>query len=557
MKWITIMDFLGTKPTLNIRGQNNYKTTLGGALSIIVLISIISGASYFINQLLSKSNFTIIQSEEYYPLGYMNWTNYEIAVNLANKVGEKIPEADRIYSIKGLWYSYEKNNNSNSSQVEMETKLKFFDMEYCDLSRHFTNSSNLWKEEKFISSSFCLPKDYPLNISQIFTSVGNKGILISLTRCSNTTTKKNCFSPERIEKDLENVIVLIRMKNFYFDHKLTGDTGVPYIFTHSPTVSSSVVYKSNYFFQNFEYFTDESLLFSSSNKRLYNVIGESRQTSDLTKDTIVPGSFVMLNFNMHSMKKNVNKNYYKFQNMLADLGGLIKGIITVAGFINIYFSNLLFYKYIINQNNYSLINQNFPLQEKTPARDDKFNGKFSFNKVKNSQIILKHDISCNDSNEINNIKDIKFSNLVKNLNEKQIKHVSSLKLSSNNEPKNSKNTKEVKNSVEKIYMNQNLNLRNVELYIPTWCLCKNKSKKNSEFYNNLCELVKNKFEMSHLFNKLCNLDKLEYIICGEEINLLNLMFNPAFHKDGNIPIESEENLIRQTILKYLLKNEVD
>jgi hypothetical protein len=65
MKWILYSDFLGTKPTFNIKGQNSYKTYFGGALSIIVFVSIMSGAGYFINQLLSKSNFNIIQATNF------------------------------------------------------------------------------------------------------------------------------------------------------------------------------------------------------------------------------------------------------------------------------------------------------------------------------------------------------------------------------------------------------------------------------------------------------------------------------------------------------------
>jgi hypothetical protein len=554
MKWISFIDFLGTKPTLNIRGKTGYQTLFGGLLSIVVFCLLMAGAGYFINQLLSKTNFTIIQSEEYSPLGFMDWTNNEFAVTLVDRIGQQIPEADRIYSISAFWFHYEEVKTSSGSI--MNTKMKFFDMEYCDLNKHFSNSTNLWKDEKFLSTSYCLPKDVPLNTSQVYGSTGNKGITLWLTRCLNTTTKKNCFSPERVEKELENVIVMTRFKNYYFDHKVDGDTGIPYIYTHTPSVSSTVYIRFWYDMQNIEYVTDDSLFLSSSNVRQYNTLGDLKQTTDLTKDTVIPGTFATLLINMHSMKKNVKKNYYKFQNMLADLGGLMKGILTVAGVINMYFSDKLYFNFIINQNLNSLVELKSNQQEKNQDNKSKFFEKSTLNNNHPSEFILKDDISKNENSEFHNNNYLSYNNAMKNLNnqEDKTKQSNSVNQSKNIVPIKIKVTPLPKNLLSKNYMNQ-IKFGYDELIFPAWCLSKkSKARKNLNFHNKLCELINNKFDMSNLFNKLCNVDKLEYIMCGEEINFINTMFNPTFYKDGKIPLESDEVLLRDKILKNLLKS---
>jgi len=552
MKWIIYLDFLGTKPTFNIKGQASYKSLFGGALSIIVFVSIMTGAVYFINQLLSKTNFTIIQSEEYYPQGYMDWTNYEMAVTIVDKLGEKIPDTDRIYTIKGMWYLYDVKKNSNKSEIEMETTTRFFNMEFCDLNKHFTNSTDLWKAEKFLSTSYCFPKDYPLNTSQIYSSAGNKGITLFLTRCFNTTTKNNCYSTERIEKELQNVIVMTRIKNFYFDHKVNGDTGVPYIFTHSPSISYTVLYKFNYFMQNVEYLTDDSLFLTSSKETQYNIIGDQRQSSDLNKDSVVPGTFSTIFLNMYPMKKNFKKNYYKFQNMLADLGGLLKGIHTIAAFINLYFSNKLYYDSIICENTHSLL-ENSSYQNQKNNDDIKINEK-SIQNIRSTGFNLNEGNSKIDNipNLTNNYVNFDISN--QNIKANEQYRRSKINKISTNGIKLEPVSLIIKKSYSTGILKEILKIGYYELIFPSWCLPNNsKAKKNIKLHKKVSDLIKLKFDISNMFSKFCNIDKLEYIICGEDMMSFRKLFNPTFYKDQCIPNDSDIFLFREKILENLSK----
>lgn len=547
MDLIVNLDFLGTGPSFNVKGRDSFKTLFGSILSILVSGLLVLGAGYFINQLLSKTNYNIIQSEEYSPLGYMDWTNYEFAVTITNKVGEKLENADKIYSVRGMWYLYDAKKNSNKSEVEMETTVKFFNMEYCDLNRHFPNSTDLWKEEKFLSTSFCFPKDYPLNTSQVYTTKGNKGIVLYLARCANTTLKKNCFPSERIEKELENVIVMTRFKNVYFDPKLTEDTGVPYIYTHSPSVSSSVLYKFNYYFNNVDYITDESLFFSTETVRLYNVIGDLKANSDLTKDSIVPGTFVTLMMNMHPMKKNFKKTYYKFQNMVADMGGLMKGILTVAGFINLYFSEKLYYSYIISQNTESLLEQRNNQSQKITNTKNKWFEKYIQNTPTSSARSFKDQISKNENNQ-----EVGVNNFDKNEEDLHNSKVTKFSVDTFNLSRLAVNNKKrnVSGNLE-----NNFKLGYLELVFPSICFSRNSgAKKQLILHEKLSILIKNKFEMSNMFKRFCNIDKLEYIICGEDIISFRKLFNPTFYNDQAIPKDSEVSLFREKILQQLSKN---
>jgi hypothetical protein len=548
MKWIVYLDFLGTKPTLNVKGKTGYQTIFGGTLSIMVFVLLITGAVYFINQLLSKTNFNVIQSEEFSPNGFMDWTNTEFAITVVDRFGQQIPDAERIYSIQALWYKYDEVKNSNI--FAMETKIELFNMEYCDLNKHFSNSTNLWKDEKFLSTSFCIPRDLTLNTSKTYGSTGNKGVALWLTRCSNSSIKNDCYSKEEIEYRLENVIVMTRFRNYYFDHKVNGDTGIPYIYTHTPSVSSTVYIRFWYDMQNIEYVTDDSLFLSSSTERQYSILGELKQTTDLTKDTLIPGTFATLLFNMHPMKKNVKKNYYKFQNMLADLGGLFKGVLTIASVINMYFSDKLFYNFIINQNSYSLFEQNLNQPEKNQEIKNKIYEKTTPNN-NSSGFILKEENSKIEQNLNNNYVnyDVKNFKNQEEVSQSKLSKFPIVKLKVEASP--SSDSK--KNYSARIFKD-NFKLGYDELIFPSWCLSKDsKAKKNLNIHNRLSNLIKNQFDMSSIFSRLCNIDKLEYIICGEDLFLFRTMFNPNFYNDKSIPKDSNVIHFREKNLENLSK----
>jgi hypothetical protein len=70
MKIVKALDYLGTKPTLFIKGDKSYKTYLGGTISLMFVLCLIGGTSYFLYLFISGGTFRIETSEKFDTYSY-------------------------------------------------------------------------------------------------------------------------------------------------------------------------------------------------------------------------------------------------------------------------------------------------------------------------------------------------------------------------------------------------------------------------------------------------------------------------------------------------------
>jgi hypothetical protein len=112
---------------------------------------------------------------------------------------------------------------------------------------------------------------------------------------------------------------------------------------------SSTIYERDFFYiKNINYYTDLDYLFSSSKLQTYQKVSNFRETSDLRPQGTVPGSFALISIMMDSQVDQYERRFTKFQEVLANIGGLFKGICIIALIINYVFFNELFYLNLIS-----------------------------------------------------------------------------------------------------------------------------------------------------------------------------------------------------------------
>jgi hypothetical protein len=167
MKVLYSLDFLGTHPSLTIGGYNSNKTILGGIMSIFVGMLLLAGSAYFLNLLISRMNYSVVTADEYKPDAFSNWTNSEVSFYLTNKFGEFLDDADRLYTMVGTYWYFKKIQNPDGTMTS-KISLSLLKMEKCNVTKHFKNNVELWKNEKFITHSYCLVPDQILNVTQPF-----------------------------------------------------------------------------------------------------------------------------------------------------------------------------------------------------------------------------------------------------------------------------------------------------------------------------------------------------------------------------------------------------
>jgi hypothetical protein len=531
MKILQAMDYLGTSPNFLVEGSTSMKSVIGGVLSIITTLIIVAGSSYFVNLLLSRSSFNVIQSEEFFPNAFKSWENEELSILVVSKLLDEIPQADRIFSVTGTWWVSKQNNTGEGLGYFLE--MYDVKLEQCNISRHFKHSE-LWRDQKLINVSKCLAPDQKFNSSKPFGADSYTGIVLWVHRCHNSTEKKDCLPEEEIEKALENVFVLVRFKDYYFDHKLTGDTSVPYVYSESEQASSTVYKRKWYNFRNVDYTVDEGYVLPSSTVYESTNLAETKSSVDLRVSTTIPGSFAVISFNMYNLKQKFQKTYYKCQNMLADLGGLFKGILVIASLMNYYFSQKLYMRSIIFSNSNSLvldeslINLIRPLPS-THNKNTIFINQATHNAV--SQDVSKLNIQKKVESQMEIIKFDKFRFSLSNLKDN---------IERNRKPPFFEKTKDLEFTL-------------TQILFPCLCFYSKSFHPQIIDYSRLSKIIDNQLEISQIVKRLNNIDVIKYILEGHPNScLIDNCFNPKnLRANEQVPFECEK------MRNYIIKNFID
>ena len=270
MKFLIYLDFIGIKPVMNISGWNSSKTLFGGILSINLAIVLLLGCGYFINMLISRTTFTVIQSDKFNATQFMNLTNYEMAFYVTDHIGERLNDHDRVVEMTGVFYFWERFVEADGKVIG-KMSINPFPLEKCIVNKHFEGSEERWKDETFITESLCLPKDLPLKAYMPYAKTGFSCLEIYIQRCQNSTEKKDCFPKEQIEETLTMVNVLSRFKNIYFNHDKLFDPDESYIVSDAYLSSSYSTKRVSHIFRNVDYDTDDGIFLQQYRRKTYNI----------------------------------------------------------------------------------------------------------------------------------------------------------------------------------------------------------------------------------------------------------------------------------------------
>ncbi len=146
------------------------------------------------------------------------------------------------------------------------------------------------------------------------------------------------------------------MVDNYFDHNNLTTPAQPYLrYEIMHAGASSVIFRQLYIdMKNVDYFTDVNYLVTNPEKVNYNIVERAWERTTTIKQSILPGAFSTITFGFGKIRQIYERKYYKLQNMLADLGGLVNALITLTLNFNLYFSNKTFFNKIIDFNTNSL-----------------------------------------------------------------------------------------------------------------------------------------------------------------------------------------------------------
>ena len=359
----------------NLMFQNKAKfhTLLGGIsgfFSIIFFVIII--IIYFIN-LFKRNDFTIISiiKKNYKTPIYLN--NTKIMFGFIDSDGKDIMYDRKLLKINLNYFSF--------NQPILEIPL-----ENCDSNTEFffNNLNNFYCAN--LNNIKLMEKEYENDYSFIY---------FNIEKCID-----DCYDDLDIEEKLENSIFYLYIPEYEINHFNFSYPIKPIYSLHSLQFNSKNYKKYEYKYSVINYLSDNGYLYSKNKKYSINYIDEfSLDFSDLLDSSRIG----LIKLISNGKNQQYNRKYLKVQDIIAEIGALIKVIKIFIKLITCFFTRKIYLQELVNS---IMFKSN--LKKKYNGNIEKKCSKtfFNINKefINPSEIQLKDIEDKHSFNFINNIK---------------------------------------------------------------------------------------------------------------------------------------------------------
>jgi hypothetical protein len=525
---VTFTDFISEKPQVLLNKSSRSKSIYGGCLSLISLILISIALLKFGYEMVKRTNSTLTYNQTPVSNASFDYSQFPFMVALLDNGLKLIENEDRYYYFLADIWNFSPDNSSG--QIVMNLNRTKVETEKCNLEKHFGIFKDYFKDVPYLNHHYCAVPGQNITLFGIYGSIQPYNFLdFWISTCVNDTSvnRTNCFSREKSQARLVNTYISYQYLDYFIDHSNISDPGQLILRSEILPVSSTIYKRDFFYIRNIKYFTDLDFIFSSSNSQNYQKVSALRETSDLRPQGTVSGSFALLSILMDSSVDQYNRRFTKFQEVLANLGGLFKGICIISEVLNYIFFDELYYMNLIEG-----------IFKNTQSQN-----KLSFKENQNKVEMVQFEKSVGN---FQSMKDVTNPNSFLKLIDKN-KEVFPTEINNNNNLVLANQL----NNQKKIELKKNeINIKNQTLPIGKFTLQKLKPKSNDinlSFFEMICARFysnKGKFRIYNLAKqytqkhlciknilfKLSEINKLKcFVFSPEQISIFDSMETPSYH----------------------------
>lgn len=412
------LDYFRYYPVITVNNEEGLSTTLGGILTIVMIILTISSIVLFGENFYLKKNPQVVTSTENNSSPFLSKNDFFLAFGFAGVGNKVIPDLDRYIEVQYGYLAFNYDNQTifyYENAVNCSTYDEKFKHNYNKLDNYINFDPSYY---------YCGNEKMKSDIINSYGSVKFQNVDIRVTTCKNTTLNSNCKSNEEIHSVLNMFFVgLVYSDNLVNPRDLNHPITPSYrngMFRISTSSSRQIIiYYSNLIFES-----DEGWLLNDE-KTITSFTYDSMESDIITTETQF---FLRLIFTIKSSQTKINRSYTKIFKVAADVGGVSRTIMIVLYIINYIFAKVSFLRYvksylmnldhlknlkcyncidILKSNGHSRNNINKFLQfHKNNITKDNKENLFSTNKANSSHITIKEShLEKRNHNTINNYKD--------------------------------------------------------------------------------------------------------------------------------------------------------
>jgi hypothetical protein len=379
------LDFFSIETHFLINGEKRYKNSLGGLLSIISSLIGLAAVIFFVREFLLRENSSIISNQEATnKVSIENFKRFPFMIRLSLSGNVVVEENHKVWKIIAARWGTTKNSTKQFSQQ--------LQMEKCNITKHFGEYKYLFENITDLNTFICPKFDEEQN--SLYGLYGDTEPYsfynFAIRPCINELDGNVCENSTYIKNFLNQVFLDVRTVDFSVSN-FDVNPAKPFARGDRFTVSQSIFRRIWVSFKTVEYNTDEGLIFSQFRVDRFHHIEQFNSEVDMRdqKTNVTPYTFLWITLINSSNKVVYYRTYMKAQTLLANVGGVIKGIMSFASVINFFISMKLYYSKLINVYECSSISAMEPVAYvglRKPAVVDVKKFKFNFNNknLKNS-----------------------------------------------------------------------------------------------------------------------------------------------------------------------------
>ena len=332
---ITQVDIIGRQPLLRIDDMPRIQTLLGGILCIFVYCIFILASLYFGQELVYRVVPKVIETERAIKnndIIYLSKKQFLFALTLNNNFNFINPNS---YLNINLYMKTIENNIISSNQINLGI-CKLDDVPNLNNDYSFTNIN---------IENFICPKNLNNNYYIKGADKFNKYSYLELI--INTCSSNKCKTEEEIENILNNFHLSIFYYDKIYDFRKFKDFSNDIINEFDITFTKHFYKKIEVFLGLSKIYTDVGYFFENFNKKELHTIKKTKEyIYDLNSQTKYN---MTIDFKIDYIKSEIYRKYYKIQNWIAELGGLIRAMTLIASIINYFNDKASYYELLINK----------------------------------------------------------------------------------------------------------------------------------------------------------------------------------------------------------------
>ena len=260
-------DLLRIPISLSYKKRYLYRTFIGATLTLIFSILIIVFFIIKLNEIIRKTEFSIISNEYQNPKGEIDLSTIPILFALADNNGNPLQLNSKIFefSVVSTEYVQKYDTDGNSKIINFEKEIE---IERCDnligqIDFSYFSDYNL-------SYFTCIRPNQNISLNGTFGDITNgfKNIQINIKKCNNLL--KNCYNNQYIESYIYNtklIIVYLGYKTNFYNLKKQDIEQV--IYSRSYSISPLLKKKIYYYMSLVKYELYDNLFLNNKKENIF------------------------------------------------------------------------------------------------------------------------------------------------------------------------------------------------------------------------------------------------------------------------------------------------